>query len=661
MAEGLHDEVAARTVGDPWKVREVFDALPLIAGGFEGPQLRAVATSALWRESLGRSEVIGVPLREIFAEMTEQQTAELYEQVFATGQSAVLREYRAQWQAEDGTPIDMFLDFVLTPMRAADGTVTGVIASATDVTAAVQARRAAEQQAGEAQRRYAEARDVIQALQRELLPRGVPALPRLQVAASYLLADAETAAGGDWFDAVVLADTRIALIVGDVVGHGVAASAAMGQLRVVLHEWLQSTGDLRAAVGAADRAARSIGGARAATVCVVVLDPRTGRLSYCTAGHPPPLVLAADGGSRYLPSSGAGALGVGGSHPTADDHLGAGEVVLLYTDGILERPGRDLAGATVELARVAADVSADRVFRGDSPSTVDRLATQTLELLTRTSGHSDDITVLAAQRVEAPDDFVLRMPAAPGSLRAVRECLDQWLSNARIDRRDIDAFRHAVVELVANVTDHAFLDAPGVHMFDVTLILTDAGQLQARVTDQGRWREPQPSPDRGLGLRLVEGLVDTLRLEHDESGTTATVTLQASVPARLLTAGGLGRRSEHPRLQTEPLLVWEQPSAPRPRIRVDGPIDGATVDEFERLARLAGVTGARSLTVDMTGVTHLASVGVAALHQLLALHRDNGTTLRVYAPSGTPANMILSLVQITHHTLDPDYPPQTLE
>lgn len=125
----------------------------------------------------------------------------------------------------------------------------------------------------------------------------------------------------------------------------------------------------------------------------------------------------------------------------------------------------------------------------------------------------------------------------------------------------------------------------------------------------------------------------------------------------MLTTDNLtSRRAAGPSAQAEPLLVLEQPSAPRPRIRVDGPIDAGTVGEFDRITRIAGVTGTRSLTVDLTGVTHLASAGVAALHRILALHADNGTTLRLYAPTGTPADMVLALVRITHETRDPDEP-----
>lgn len=88
-------------------------------------------------------------------------------------------------------------------------------------------------------------------------------------------------------------------------------------------------------------------------------------------------------------------------------------MVLLYTEGILERPGRDVPASTLDLARVAADIAADRALRGDSGSAVDRLTSQTLELLTRLTSHSDDITLFAAHRVTPPADLTLTVPQTP--------------------------------------------------------------------------------------------------------------------------------------------------------------------------------------------------------------------------------------------------------
>jgi anti-sigma regulatory factor (Ser/Thr protein kinase)/anti-anti-sigma regulatory factor len=495
----------------------------------------------------------------------------------------------------------------------------------------------------------------IDALQRELLPPGVPVLPNLQIAASYLLADVDTAAGGDWFDVVTLPDGRIGLIVGDVVGHGLAASAVMGRLQVVLHERLQATGDVLEAIGAADRIAHYVRGAQSATVCVAVLDPDSGALTYCTAGHPPPLLVPADGEPRYLPGSGAGPLGVGSRFATATDRLARGQMLLLYTDGILERPGRELAAATVELARVASDVAANRAMHvSDLP--VEGVAVQTLELLTRLTGHSDDITLLAAQLVSTPGDLLVQISDDPAALTVIRRVLGAWMNAIGVAEPDASNLKHAVGELATNAIEHANPDADGTAAVTISGTLTHSGDLKVVVTDQGRWREPSPASDRGFGLAMVAGLIDALDVAHDEHGTVATITHHLTRPARLLTDHTPGTRpapaypAEH-----DLFLILDDPSARRPRIRVDGPIDALTAPSLDKHLRNATVVGTRSLTVDLAGVTHLASAGVAVLHRATAQTIVNETDLRLYAPPGTPADAIMTLVHLAHVTTDPDY------
>ncbi len=285
--------------------------------------------------------------------------------------------------------------------------MTRLVALVHDVTPQVLDRRSAQRRADVAEQRYAEARDVIDVLQRELLPTGLPIQPGLEIGGSYLLADAETACGG-WFDAVPLPDGRTALVIGDVVGHGVAASAAMGQLRAVLEDRPTT------AAISGKRLPRSTGWrngsrGRAATLCVAAVDPADGRVTYCTAGHPPPLLIPSGGHARYLPSSGGGPLGTGSGFPLAADRLDVGDHLLLYSDGIIERPGLDVPASTIEFAQVATDVAAGRALREEWLADVDRLTTQTLELLVRVTGHADDITLLAVQRTVPPTPLTLHM------------------------------------------------------------------------------------------------------------------------------------------------------------------------------------------------------------------------------------------------------------
>jgi serine phosphatase RsbU (regulator of sigma subunit)/anti-sigma regulatory factor (Ser/Thr protein kinase)/anti-anti-sigma regulatory factor len=659
MREPAEDDQLSSRVGNADTVRRVFDALPVMVIALEGPELRISAINSACRALAGRSKAIGVPLAEAFAEVAGQQTLEMYDHVYATGETITQRAFRVQLEPEDTDErIEVFIDVTLQPTRAEDGAITGVLGLITDVTDRVKEQQAAQQRAVEAEYGYAQARDVIDALQRELLPPGVPVLPALQIAAGYLLADADTAAGGDWFDALALPDGRVGLVVGDVVGHGVSASAVMGQLRVLLHEWLLDAGDITIALEAVDRFAARVPGARAATACVVLLDPGSGTLEYCTAGHPPALVLSAEGESRYLPATGAGPLGVPGNRfTTATDRLDERDLLLLYTDGILERPGRDLAGATVELARTAADVAADRALREPDSVPAERVVTQTLELLTRVTGHTDDITLLAAQRVAPREAFTMRAPATLSALPEVRRELGDWLAAGHFGPQATTVLNHAVGELVTNAMEHAYLDSAGPHPVTITAEIGPTGQLTARTVDEGRWREPKPSADRGLGLGMTSDLVDSLHLDHDDSGTTATLTYRLSRPARLMTDRTLtSRPTPAAGLHTELFLVLDQPSAPRPRVRVDGPVDASTVASFHYGIRTAASAGTRSLTVDLTGVTHLASAGVAALHRLVDGSRANGTELRLYAPAGSPAAIIMTLVRLPHTTTDPDHP-----
>jgi serine phosphatase RsbU (regulator of sigma subunit)/anti-sigma regulatory factor (Ser/Thr protein kinase)/anti-anti-sigma regulatory factor len=653
---------AARRVGEADVVRAAFDALQLLVVATEGPELRVAAANAAVREYVGNRQLIGKPLREAFSEMQGQQAFELYAQVYATGEPLVQRELRVQIDLPEDRSFEMYVDISLDPWRWPDGTVRGVIAHHVDTTARVHERRAAQQRAAVAEQRYEEARDVIHALQRELLPVGVPVLPGAQVAASYLLAEAGTAAGGDWFDALPLPGDRIALVVGDVVGHGVTASATMGQLRILLEDRLTEAGDVCAALAAVERMAGRIRGAGAATVCVAALDLATGDVDLCTAGHPPPLVVTAGGEARYLAPTGGGPLGTGADFAAGHDRLEVGDLLLLYTDGIVERPGRDLAASTVELARVAGDVTADRAYREDGSSPVERVCTQTVEILTRITGHSDDITLLAAQRVPRVPPLELRLPATTTALAGLRESLSDWLARCYVGDADAQAIRHAAGELVTNAVEHGYghvpgeaegPGGPGTDVVTVTAELTPDGRIHVEVRDTGRWRDPAPAAHRGLGLAMITELVDRLHIDRGAEGTSAIFEHQLCRPARLLSGPGF---SPTPQTwdQAEPFLILDQPSAPRPRIRVDGPVDGHSAPALYHGVRGATAGGVRSLTVDLTGVTHLASAGVAVLHRLAALHRANDTELRLYAPPGSPAAAIMSLVGLQHARRDPD-------
>ncbi|MCK9923014.1 SpoIIE family protein phosphatase [Frankia sp. AgPm24] len=641
-------------------VAKIFESMPVMMIGLAGPNHRIVAINAAYRRALVRENVTGLPMIEAFPEIVAQQLSALCDRVYRSGNTYEGRGWRLQVEREPGSGqfTNLIIDFTITARRGADGTVVGLNGYSVDATERVLAQQRVQRQATEAIRRYERARDVVTALQRQLLPPGLPILPAVRLAASYLLADADESAGGDWFEAVPVSGGRVALVVGDVVGHGVTASVAMGQLRSVVQERLDATGDILSAVTAADRIAPRVPGARGATVCVVLLDPVDGALTYCSAGHPPPLIAASDG-ARFLPSSGQGPLGVGATHTVLLDRLGSDEVMLLYSDGILERPGRTLPESALELSQVVSDAVADRGFHGTVLPLVERVCAQTLELLVRETGHTDDITLLVAQRHTPAPPLELGGPASVSLISVLRAGLDTWLGSLDVDEGDRIAFTHAVVELATNAYEHGRSAAAG-GTVTLTADLRDDGEAWVAITDNGQWRErarpgsDEPSGGHGFGLAMTAAFADRLDIEREDRGTRATFRRRLSRPVRLLTARQVvSHVIGAPAKPSHLLIILEQPQAPSSRIAVHGALDASNVEQLgAELDRLT-LGGTHDLVVDLTAVTHIASAAVAEFYRADPHSDARHYPLRLFAPVGSAAHIVLSLVDLPHTTTDP--------
>ncbi|TIC84188.1 PP2C family protein-serine/threonine phosphatase [Nocardioides sp. GY 10127] len=234
-------------------------------------------------------------------------------------------------------------------------------------------------------------RRISEALQRSLLTKP-QVTQEVEVAVRYEPASVESAVGGDWYDAFGLPDGAVALVVGDVAGHDQHAAAVMGQLRNLVRgvayagdAWLPSQ-----VLGDLDRAMDGLGVPVVATSVVGVLEeqgPDGYLLHWCNAGHPPPLVLRADGAVEVLDAPGDVLLGVEPSAVRSDHRveLAPGDTVLLYSDGLVERRDRQIDAGVQWLAGALAR------YAGDGPEAV------CTALLEQVAGHEDDVVLLAVR------------------------------------------------------------------------------------------------------------------------------------------------------------------------------------------------------------------------------------------------------------------------
>lgn len=243
-------------------------------------------------------------------------------------------------------------------------------------------------------RRYDAEHDAAVVLQRALLPASLPKLDGAAIAVRYLPATGGPAVGGDFYDVFALPDGRIGVVVGDVVGRGVRAAAAMGRLRSALRALADLAPEPAALVRALERHVPTIPDALCATMIYVVVDPAAGTLTYVRAGHPPPVLLRADGSSELLDAAGSPPLGVtaGAGVVAVTVTVAPGDGLVLYTDGVVERRGEPVTAGLDRLRAVAESLPADP----------DACADRIVELMLGADGHGDDAAVVVIRVLPVP-------------------------------------------------------------------------------------------------------------------------------------------------------------------------------------------------------------------------------------------------------------------
>ncbi|MCX5254246.1 SpoIIE family protein phosphatase [Streptomyces canus] len=249
--------------------------------------------------------------------------------------------------------------------------------------------------------RYESETALARGLQQALLPRRLAAHPQLETTGRYLPGTAGMEVGGDWYDVVESGD-GLALVIGDVQGHGVQAAATMGQLRSAVRAFALGDRPPDEVMSSTNHLLTDLDPGLFASCCYIRLDPATGMARAARAGHPPPLLRSPDGRTRVLDLPGGVVLGVDprARYPVTELQMEPGAILALYTDGLVERPGSDIDEGITALRVALAKAGAPAARPGG------RFLAGVADRLTATARHAldrpDDIALLLATRRAAP-------------------------------------------------------------------------------------------------------------------------------------------------------------------------------------------------------------------------------------------------------------------
>ncbi|MHA5053669.1 SpoIIE family protein phosphatase [Streptomyces sp. SD15] len=366
-------------------------------------------------------------------------------------------------------------------------------------------------------RRYTREHDTALALQRSLLPRGRSEQNAVEVAYRYL--PAQAGVGGDWFDVIPLSGARVALVVGDVVGHGLHAAATMGRLRTAVHNFcsldlppedlLTHLDDL---VGRLDRGegwavenTQTDSGIVGATCLYAVYDPVSRHCTLTRAGHPLPAVVAPDGTVDFVDLPSGPPLGLGGMpFETVELELAEGSQLVLYTDGLIEDRHRDIDSGLDKLRTVLA--CADREPEDTCEAVLDAL------LPTRPS---DDVALLVARTHTLGPERVAQwdLPSDPAVVSRSRAAVIGQLAAWGLDEL---AFTTELIasELVTNAIRHATGPLQLRLLRDRALIceVSDGSSTSPRL------RRARSEDEGGRGLFLVAQLTERWGTRYTPDG-----------------------------------------------------------------------------------------------------------------------------------------------
>ncbi len=372
--------------------------------------------------------------------------------------------------------------------------------------------------------RFTRERETALALQRSLLPQRLPRCSAVEVASRYLAAAGRSGVGGDWFDVIPLSGARVGLIVGDVVGHGVQASATMGRLRTAVRtladvdlppdELLTHLDDLVLRLSE-ETGGEETAGDIGATCLYAVYDPVTGGCTVTRAGHPPPVLIdPKTGGVTTMELPAGPPLGLGGlPFESVEFSLPEGSVLALFTDGLVER--RD-QGMDQGYRRLHEAVAAPA-------SSLDAQCGAVVEALLPDGAPDDDVALLMARTrvLDAAHVATWEIPDDPASCGTARKDVDRQLSRWGLQEAAFTT-ELVVTELIANAIRHASGPIRLRLILDRTLII----EVSDTSSTAPHLRRATAFDEGGRGLMLVAQLAERWGARHSADGKTIWAELQ---------------------------------------------------------------------------------------------------------------------------------------
>ncbi|BFV60844.1 hypothetical protein KCMC57_up59480 [Kitasatospora sp. CMC57] len=363
-------------------------------------------------------------------------------------------------------------------------------------------------------RLYRRERETALTLQRSLLPQEVHRTLGLELAHRYLPSSVISEVGGDWFDVVPLSGGRVALIVGDVMGHGIRAAATMGQLRTVARTLATLELEPARVLRRLDEAAAAVGEDQFATCVCVFFDPLDRSCTAASAGHLPPVIGHPDGTAELLELPSGAPLGVGGvPFDSRRFTLPEDGILVLYTDGLVERRGQALEDGIDLLRRTVAD----------RRPTLEQTCDAVLTTLDAPAGQ-DDVAVLMAQARPVGADRFVMLPLVDDhamvghARRFVRRTLTDWGLPGLVDQAEL-----LTSELITNALVHAGSPVE-LRILRDRLLTIEVADVDSRPP---RLRHAKDADEGGRGMYLVNELAHRWGSRATEVGKVVWYELEA--------------------------------------------------------------------------------------------------------------------------------------